>query len=64
MRSMILTAAGAALLFASVATAAPPCKDARGKFIKCAPAAAAKPTRCKDAKGKFMKCGLPGALPA
>jgi len=39
------------------ASASKPCRDARGKFIKCpttvmAPA----PKRCRDAKGKFMKC--------
>ena len=40
---------------------AAPCKDAKGKFVKCPPA---KPvaTRCK-AKGKFAKCGTPGAKP-
>lgn len=42
---------------------AAPCKDARGKFVKCPPPPAAKPVRCKDAKGKFVKCGLPGAKP-
>ena len=39
---------------------AAPCKDAKGKFIKCAPKMAmkapAKTTRCRDAKGHFMKC--------
>jgi len=43
------------------------CKDAKGKFIKCPPAAAAPATpattRCKDAKGKFTKCGGPAAAP-
>ena len=43
--------------------AAAPCRDAKGKFIKC-PTKPAKPTRCKDAKGKFAKCGTPGAKPA
>lgn len=40
------------------AQAAPPCKDAKGKFIKCAPkpVAPVKKTPCKDAKGKFIKC--------
>jgi hypothetical protein len=39
------------------------CKDDKGKFIKCPPAAAAPAatTRCKDAKGKFIKCGTPPA---
>lgn len=37
-----------------------PCKDAKGKFIKCPTAA---PVRCKDAHGKFTKCGTRGAKP-
>ena len=46
---------------AAPAFAAPPCKDAKGKFIACPkPAAAAK--RCKLG-GKFAKCGTPGAKP-
>jgi len=38
--------------------AAPPCRDAKGKFMKCPPkpAAPAKKVQCRDAKGKFMKC--------
>ena len=31
------------------------CRDAKGKFIKCATAAPAKKT-CRDASGKFAKC--------
>jgi hypothetical protein len=69
-----LMAASPALSFA----AAKPCKDAKGKFIKCAPAPAptplAKPavaagtpaaatTKCRDAKGKFTKCPTAGAAP-
>ncbi|WP_375380571.1 hypothetical protein [uncultured Sphingomonas sp.] len=54
---------GAATLAFAAATPAlaAPCKDAKGKFIKCPPA---KPvvTRCK-ANGKFAKCGTPGAKP-
>ncbi len=63
MRSIILSAAAASLMFAATAGAAPACRD-KGKFVKCPPAAAAKPARCKDAKGKFAKCGVPGAKPA
>ena len=62
MRSIILSAALAALLSTTVAAAAPACRE-KGKFVKCPPVAAAKPMRCKDAKGKFMKCGMPGAKP-
>ena len=58
-------AASVALAFAVAGIApalAAPCKDAKGKFIKCAPAP--KPAmRCKSATGKFMKCGTPGAKP-
>lgn len=42
---------------------AAPCKDAKGKFIKCPVAAPAPSGRCKDGKGKFAKCGTPGAKP-
>lgn len=60
MRSIIIafaTAIAVAAVPASVEAA--PCKDAKGKFIKCPPkpaAAAAKKGPCRDAKGKFMKC--------
>jgi len=67
MRKTIALAATLALTLsaASASFAAAPCRDAKGKFIKCPPAAAApaKPTKCKDAKGKFAKCGTPGAKP-
>lgn len=43
---------------------AAPCRDAKGKFIKCPPKAAEKPVRCKNAKGQFAKCGTPGSKPA
>jgi hypothetical protein len=58
----LLVAAFALSTLAAPALAAP-CKDAKGKFTRCPPAAAAKPARCKDAKGKFAKCGAPGAKP-
>ena len=65
MRHLVLIAFAASLA-ATGATAADKCRDAKGKFIKCPPPAAAKPAaaRCKDAKGKFAKCGAPGAVPA
>ena len=59
MRAIFVCAVGA-LMLASSAQAAPACRD-KGKFVKCPPAAAAKPGRCKDARGKFAKCGVPGA---
>lgn len=44
-------------LTASVSPAlAAPCKDAKGKFIKCPEKKPVKKGPCKDAKGKFMKC--------
>ncbi|AJR25879.1 MULTISPECIES: hypothetical protein [Sphingobium] len=48
---------GLALMTGSVAPAlAAPCKDAKGKFVKCPPKPVAKKGPCKDAKGRFAKC--------
>ena len=58
----LIAAAGLALLAAAPATAAAPCKDAKGKFTKC-PEKKPMPTRCR-LNGKFVKCGTPGAKPA
>ncbi|MGY2735600.1 hypothetical protein [Sphingomonas sp. UYP23] len=57
----ILLAAATLSLAATPAMAAP-CKDAKGRFMKCPPA---KPvaTKCR-LNGKFAKCGTPGAKPA
>lgn len=64
-RSLTVAAALIALIAGSLSPAvAAPCRDAKGKFVKCGHAAPAKPTRCKDAKGKFAKCGTAGAKPA
>ena len=60
-RNLMLAVASIAL-FSTPALAAP-CRDAKGKFIKCPAAAPAKATRCKGAHGKFAKCGTPGAKP-
>lgn len=43
---------------------AAPCRDAKGKFIKCPAKPAAPAKKCKNAKGQFAKCGTPGAKPA
>lgn len=57
-----LMLAGAAVMAISLSPAlitsasAAPCRDAKGKFIKCAPAPKPKPKSCRDAKGKFIKC--------
>lgn len=48
---------------AAVPASAAPCKDEKGRFIKCPDKAPAKSKKCKDAKGKFAKCGTPGAKP-
>lgn len=51
----LMTAAAALTLVAGVAgsASAAPCKDAKGKFTKCPPAAKAAPAAVtKDAKGK------------
>ena len=58
---LILTSLAVVSLVASPVALAAPCKDAKGKFIKCPPK---KPVRCKLANGKFAKCGTPGAKPA
>jgi hypothetical protein len=53
---------GLALIVGNVAPAsAAPCKDAKGKFVKCARPIVGKgpPVKkavCKDAKGRFIKC--------
>lgn len=57
-RNLMHAAASIALL--STPALAAPCRDAKGKFIKCAAPAPVKPVRCKDAKGKFAKCGTAG----
>ena len=60
-RNIMLAAASIALL--STPGLAAPCRDAKGKFIKCAASAPAKAARCKASNGKFAKCGTPGAKP-
>ncbi|WP_313534421.1 hypothetical protein [Sphingomonas sp.] len=64
----VSTFAAAIALIATPALAAAPCKDAKGKFVKCPPAAAAaaggvvkdKGGKCRIAsgpkKGQFTKC--------
>jgi hypothetical protein len=57
MKSFLVLAA-MAMVAGSPLSAATPCRDAHGKFIKCPPkpAAKAKPKQCRGAKGKFIKC--------
>jgi hypothetical protein len=53
--AIALTAAMAMAATPIVVDAAP-CKDAKGRFIKCPAAKPAPKKPCKDAKGKFIKC--------
>lgn len=47
-----------------MAHAKPPCRDDKGKFVKCE--APQKPQPCRDRQGKFTKCPPPvsGTPPA
>lgn len=57
MRRLIVSMfAAASLIAVPVAVNAAPCRDAKGKFIKCPQAKPAKKAPCRDAKGKFTKC--------
>jgi hypothetical protein len=57
----LFVALTAAALFTAPSLAAP-CRDAKGKFVKCPPAATTtavtkgKDGKCRDAKGHFAKC--------
>lgn len=63
MRKIALILASFMLVVTSGAPAfAAPCRDAKGKFIKC-PTKPVKAKRCRNAAGKFAKCGTPGAKP-
>jgi hypothetical protein len=65
MRNIIIALSALGLLASSAPSiAGAPCRDAKGKFIKCPAKKAAKPTRCRDASGKFLKCGTKGARSA
>ncbi|MES2173387.1 MAG: hypothetical protein V4523_05500 [Pseudomonadota bacterium] len=58
MTKMVATALlGLAMITGNVTPAsAAPCKDAKGKFVKCAPKPPVKKAPCKDAKGRFIQC--------
>jgi hypothetical protein len=53
MRKIIFALTAFSLLAGSAPALAAPCKDAKGKFIKCP---TAKPKMCRNAKGHFAKC--------
>ena len=64
MRNFVSALAAFMLIAGGVSPSiAAPCRDAKGKFIKCPKTTPTKPVKCKDAKGKFAKCGTPGAKP-
>jgi len=52
MRKLVLALSAISLLAGSAPTLAAPCKDKKGKFIKCP----AKPKMCRDKSGHFAKC--------
>lgn len=53
MKKLVLALSAISILAGSAPALAAPCKDAKGKFVKCP---AAKPKMCRDAKGHFSKC--------
>jgi hypothetical protein len=53
MRKFVFALTALSLVAGSAPSIAAPCKDAKGKFVKCP---AAKPKMCRNAKGHFMKC--------
>ena len=55
MKKFVFGLAAVSLLAGSVPAFAAPCKDAKGKFVKC-PTVKAKPKVCRDKNGKFIKC--------
>lgn len=63
MKALCIAVATALMFTAAAPSLAAPCKDAKGKFMKC-PEKKVQPKHCKDSKGKFIKCGTPGAKPA
>lgn len=52
----IALAAAMAVAATPMVAQAAPCKDAKGRFVKCPAAKPAPKKPCKDAKGKFTKC--------
>lgn len=52
MKKVIFALTALSLVAGSAPALAAPCKDAKGKFVKCP----AKPKVCRNAKGHFAKC--------
>jgi hypothetical protein len=55
MKSFVFALIALSLLAGSAPSLAAPCKDAKGKFVKC-PTKPATPKTCRNAKGHFAKC--------
>ena len=65
MRKVLIWLSVLGLIAGPSATAAgAPCRDAKGKYVRCMKPAPAKPTKCRDAKGHYATCGTRGAKPA
>ena len=60
MKKIIFALAAVSMLAGSAPSFGSPCKDAKGKFIKCP---TAKPATCRDSKSKFIKCATAPAKP-
>jgi hypothetical protein len=52
MKRIIFALTALSLMAGSAPALAAPCKDAKGKFVKCP----AKAKMCRNAKGHFAKC--------
>jgi hypothetical protein len=52
MKKLVFALSALSLLASSAPSFAAPCKDKKGKFVKCP----AKPKVCRNAKGHFIKC--------
>jgi hypothetical protein len=62
MQKLMAAMLAVGLIAGSAPSLAAPCRDAKGKFVKCAKVSV-KPTRCRDAGGHYAKCGKPGVKP-
>ena len=52
MKQLLFAVTALSLLAGSAPSLAAPCKDAKGKFMKCP----VKPKVCRDTHGHFTKC--------
>ena len=61
MKNIVFALTALSLVAGSAPSLAAPCKDAKGKFVKCP---VAKPKVCRNAQGHFIKCrGQAEAMP-